>query len=86
MEGVLQKIFWGDGIHGGERGEFPKTNGQYKGLPVADRSLKKSGNDKMTIKIRGSRRRNCLGKKNGAKLKNASAKVKPFLAEIPPYF
>ena len=81
----MQKIFWGDGIHGRERGEF-LANGQYKGLPAADRSLEKAGTIKLMIKMRGSRRRNCLDKKDGAKLKKTSAKVKPFLAEKSPHF
>lgn len=81
----MQKIFWGDGIHGRVRDEF-LANGQYKGLPVGDRSLEKAVTIKLMIKMRGSRRRNCLGKKDGAKLKKRSAKVKPFLAEKYPYF
>lgn len=42
----------------------------------------KKPNLKYEYSIRGSRRRNCLGNQDGAKLKNGIAKVKPFLADF----
>ncbi len=48
--------------------------------------LEKEGIIKVMIKMQGSRRRNWLGKNDGAKLKKRSAKVKPFLEEKSLYF
>ena len=80
MEGVLQKIFWGDGIHCRRIREFV-TIGQYKVLPVADRPYQQI-NFEYEYGMRGSRRRNNLDDQDGAKLKIGIAKVKTFLADF----
>ena len=45
---------------------------------------KKREQENQSLGCGGVRRRYCLGKKDGTKLKKRSAKVKPFLAENSP--